>query len=127
MPLRRRTFLNLSACALVAIVAEGSPAQNGFVGEKLRAPVASGPNRCGGGGHAVVEDRTPDQLTISQPPHDIMPLADVLADVKPHECGSLVGVRLIRHRSLDVYRLRILKDTGGVIDLYVNARTGVPL
>jgi hypothetical protein len=108
------------------IVAEGSSAQNRFVGEKLPAPVASGPDRCGGG-HAVVEDRAPDQLTISQPPHDIMPLDDVLADVKPHECGSLVGVRLIRHRSLDVYRLRILKDTGGVIDLYVNARTGVPL
>jgi len=56
-----------------------------------------------------------------------MPLDDVLADIKPHECGSLVGVRLMQHRSLDVYRLRILNDTGGVIDLYVNARTGLPL
>ena len=127
MPLRRRTFLNLSACALIAIGAEGSSAQSGFIGEKSLPPSSSGPDRCGGGAYAAGDDRAMDQLTISQPPHDIMPLDDVLADVKPHECGSLVGVRLIRHRSLDVYRLRILKDTGGVIDLYVNARTGVPL
>lgn len=38
-----------------------------------------------------------------------------------------MGVRLMQLRSIKIYRLRILKDSGGVVDLYVNARTGIPL
>mgnify|MGYP001813738012 CR=1 FL=1 len=125
MTLRRKTLIRISACALAAIATDLSSAKYGFASEKPGIAGAVGPDRCSS--FAVDGLHARHQLTISQPPHDIMPLDDVLADIKPHECGSLVGVRLMQLRSLEVYRLRILKDTGGVIDLYVNARTGVPL
>jgi hypothetical protein len=112
---------------MVAILAGMSSAKSGTGQKNSTYPAADTAHDCGNFGRVANGGLTGSQITISQPPHDIMPLDDVLADVKPHECGSLVGVRLMQHRSLEVYRLRILKDTGGVIDLYVNARTGVPL
>jgi hypothetical protein len=128
MTRRRLTSFRIAACALMGIMADISYAEMG-VSKGVIGGFAG--NFTGPGTPVVLTERSTGraerQLTFSQPPHDIIPLDDVLAEFKPDERGSLVGVRLMQHRSLDVYRLRILKETGGVVDLYVNARTGAPL
>lgn len=132
MTLRRPAHIHLAVMILAAIPASISAADIRENGRNPAGPAAA----C----TSVLQDGTNlmnpsvfrpvtnwDRLTISQPHHEIIPLDVVLADLKPDECGALVGVRLMQHRNLQVYRLRILKDTGGVIDLYVDARTGIPL
>lgn len=123
---RRRIAFHLAICALIAVGPGISSAEMGKI------PVSTGPEtRCTvdnpTGLIAAIRPISRDQITISQLRREIVPLNDVLAELKPQRCGSLVGVRLMQLRSVKIYRLRILKDTGGVVDLYVNARTGIPL
>ena len=123
---RRRNPLFFAILALIA----GAPGIS--LAEMDENPaIAGGSYRCAApnsaGAIAGIRPVSGDQLTISQLRHEIIPLDDVLAELKPQQCGELVGVRLMQLRSLEIYRLRILKDSGGVVDLYVNARTGIPL
>ena len=118
--------LQIVICALIAATPGIS------VAEMSEKPAMAGDfSRCAvhdpTGAIAGIRPVSGDRLTISQLRHEIIPLDDVLAELKPQQCGALVGVRLMQLRSVKVYRLRILKDSGGVVDLYVNARTGIPL
>ena len=127
---RRRNAIHIAVCALISLVPGVSAADS--VANSGNNPVSAGLEmRCTAHNPAsliaAIRPVSGDQITISQLRREIVPLNDVLAELKPQRCGSLVGVRLMQLRSVKVYRLRILKDTGGVVDLYVNARTGTPL
>ncbi len=126
MTQRRLKAFHIAVCALISLAPGISAAEMG------KSPVSDRPEmRCAIHNPtsmvAAIRPVSGDQITISQLRREIVPLQDVLAELKPQRCGSLVGVRLMQLRSVKIYRLRILKDTGGVVDLYVNARTGTPL
>lgn len=126
MTRRRLKASHIAVCALISVAPGISSAETGTI------PASAGPEaRCAVHNPtslvAAIRPVSGDQLTISQLRREIVPLQDVLAELKPQRCGSLVGVRLMQLKSVKIYRLRILKDTGGVVDLYVNARTGFPL
>lgn len=126
MDQRRRNTLLMAICALIAAAPAVSLAETGE-----KSVISDDSSRCAAhnpaGAIAGIRPVSGDRLTISQLRHEIIPLDDVLAELKPQQCGALVGVRLMQLRSIKIYRLRILKDSGGVVDLYVNARTGIPL
>lgn len=126
MDQRRRNTLLMAICALIAAAPAVSLAETGE-----KSAITDDSSRCAvhnpAGAIAGIRPVSGDRLTISQLRHEIIPLDDVLAELKPQQCGALVGVRLMQLRSIKIYRLRILKDSGGVVDLYVNARTGIPL
>jgi hypothetical protein len=123
---RRRITLRIAIFALIAAGPGISPAQMGE-----NPAITDDSSHCAthnpAGAIAGIRPVSGGRLTISQLRHEIIPLDDVLAELKPQQCGALVGVRLMQLRGIKIYRLRILMDSGGVVDLYVNARTGIPL
>jgi hypothetical protein len=54
---------------------------------------------------------------------EIVPLEDVLAEVRKTVAGQIVGIKLERKRELWVYELRVLGKDGAMLEVYVDART----
>ncbi len=132
MPLQRRTIMQILAFSLVsgAIPALAKKAGgNGYGGGNSNGTGRSGHSNAADGrrnrGKSVDKrNRQGRRLTNSQPPDGIIPLENILADIRPQQHGTLIGVRLVPLRGAQAYRLRVLKDSGGVVDIYVHAKTG---
>lgn len=58
---------------------------------------------------------------------DILPLRDILTNVRAIYPGEIVGVEFEREDGLQVYELKILQTDGRYLEIYVDARTGAVL
>lgn len=55
---------------------------------------------------------------------EVMPLADVLAAVRPHITGRLIETEFEREDGLWVYELTFIDSRGHLVEIYVDARSG---
>jgi len=55
---------------------------------------------------------------------DAAPFADILAKVKPHIHGEIVGQKLEQHQGIWVYEFRVISPNGHMQYLHFQARTG---
>jgi len=55
---------------------------------------------------------------------EIMPLADVLAAVRPHISGNVIETEFEREDGIWVYELKYIDPQGHMVEVYVDATTG---
>jgi uncharacterized membrane protein YkoI len=54
---------------------------------------------------------------------EALPLADILARVRPSLGGELVGVSFERKRGRWIYELKVIRAGGDLVEIYVDAAT----
>jgi uncharacterized membrane protein YkoI len=54
---------------------------------------------------------------------EIMPLADVLAAIRPHIPGKIIETEFEREGDSWTYELKILDDQGRIVEMHVDAKT----
>jgi uncharacterized membrane protein YkoI len=55
---------------------------------------------------------------------EVMPLADVLAAVRPHISGKIIETEFEREDGIWVYEMKYIDRQGHLVEIYVDARTG---
>lgn len=55
---------------------------------------------------------------------EVMPLADVLAAIRPHISGKIIETELEREERIWVYEMKYITRQGYLVEIYVDARTG---
>ncbi len=58
---------------------------------------------------------------------EVMPLADVLAAVRPHIFGKVIETDFEREDGIWIYELKYINRQGHLVEIYVDARTGLIL
>jgi uncharacterized membrane protein YkoI len=73
------------------------------------------------------EDRSYDRARRASERGEILPLSEVLAQVRERSPGRVLEAELEREHGLWVYELKILDPAGRLLEVSVDARTGQPL
>ena len=55
---------------------------------------------------------------------EVMPLADVLAAVRPHISGKIIETEFEKEDGIWVYEMKYIDRRGRMVEIYVDARTG---
>lgn len=58
---------------------------------------------------------------------EVMPLADVLAAVRPHISGKIIETEFEREDGIWIYEMKYINRQGLLVEIYVDARTGLIL
>lgn len=58
---------------------------------------------------------------------EVMPLADVLAAVRPHISGKVIETEFEREDGIWIYEMKYINRQGLLVEVYVDARTGLIL
>jgi len=55
---------------------------------------------------------------------EVLPLADVLAAVRPHISGKIIETEFTREDGVWVYEMKLIDRQGRFVEIHVDARTG---
>jgi uncharacterized membrane protein YkoI len=86
------------------------------------APAAGDDDGCAGGEYESKHDHERARRALEC--GEVMPLADVLAAVRPHISGRLIETEFEREEGLWVYELTYIDPQGHLLEIYVDAGTG---
>jgi uncharacterized membrane protein YkoI len=74
-----------------------------------------------GGEHASEEDHERARQALER--REVLPLAEILAAVRPRIDGEIVGTEFEREDATWVYEIKYIDRAGRMIELYVDAKT----
>lgn len=86
------------------------------------APAAGDGDDCGTGEYKEEHDHERARHALEC--GEVMPLADVLAAVRPHVSGRLIETEIEREKGLWIYELTYIDSGGHLVGIHVDARTG---
>lgn len=111
----RRSVLYLSALALAGLAPAATEEWDGY-GERRRR------RRRHGHGHRHLEDHEFARRALQE--GRARPLADILTLAKDNLGGDVIGVELEEQAGAMVYELKVLRPSGELVELRVDALTG---
>ena len=111
----RRSVLYLSALALAGLAPAATEEWDGY-GERRRR------RRRHGHGHRHLEDHEFARRALQE--GRARPLADILSVAKDNLGGDVIGVELKEQAGAMVYELKVLRPSGELVELRVDALTG---
>jgi len=111
-PLTRRSLFPTLAVFLVGLSLALAPARG----------VADDDRNCAGA--AVEGEHDHDRARRALECGEVMPLAEVLAAVRPHIKGEIVETEFEKDDGVWVYELKYIDARGRLVEIYVDARTG---
>ena len=87
---------------------------------------ADGDDRDGNGCEAGEYEREQDHERARRALEcgEVLPLADVLAAIRPHISGKIIETEFEREDGIWVYEMKYIDRRGHMMEIYVDARTG---